>query len=147
MSAELQVAAESAGPPSFAVAGAQPLFVRRPRLDPGAPVVDNIARVIGAGPTTRLIAAFGGHRLYISHNPAPTDPVAMTVGYAAALRLGAIFGGERIWLPNGAGRENRLRIAQLRRRGVTVPRIAREIGCSERYVYKVLRQIRDETQA
>ncbi len=129
-------------PPPPALARA--FFPRRPRLDPAAPVVDNIARVIGAGPATRLFAAFGGHRLYIPQRPAPGDPIAALVGHPAALQLGAIFGGERVWLPNGAGRESRRRIAALRGRGAAIPAIARELGCSERYVYKVLRQLRED---
>jgi Homeodomain-like domain len=119
---------------------------RHPRLDPRAPMVDNIARVIGAGLATRLCAAYGGHRLYIPQNPAPGDPIPAVIGYPAATRLGAVFGGERVWLPNAAGHRNRRRIAGLRRGGASVPQIAREIGCSERYVFKVLRELRRDGQ-
>jgi Homeodomain-like domain len=148
MTFELPIGAPPLKPPPPAH-GAMPhmLARQRPRLDPQAPLVDNIARVIGAGLTTRLIAAYGGHRLYIPQNPAPGDPIAATVGHPAAIRLGAVFGGERVWLPNGAGRKKRMRIADLRRRGATVPHIAREIGCSERYVYKVLRQLREDRES
>ena len=48
----------------------------RRRLDPNAPAVDNIARVIGAGATARLISTFGGGRLYIAKNPRPADALA-----------------------------------------------------------------------
>ena len=117
-------------------------FARR-RLDPHAPAVDNIARVIGAGPTSRLISTFGGGRVYIAGNPGPADAIARVVGHEAAALLGKLFGGERIWLPNNAGQQTRRRISLMRARGSSVSRIARELRLSERYVYKVLAQLRD----
>jgi hypothetical protein len=114
------------------------------RLDPNAPAVENIARVIGAGATARLISTFGGGRVYIAKNPSPSDAVARVIGDKAAEMLGAIFGGERVWFPNDAGHLTRRRIALLRQRGSSVSRIARELRLSERYVYKVLAQLRDE---
>jgi hypothetical protein len=122
-----------------------PLNSARPRrrLDPGAPAVDNIARVIGAGATSRLISTFGGGRVYIAKSPGPSDAVARVIGGEAAGLLGAIFGGERIWFPNDAGHITRRRIALMRQRGSSVSRIARTLRLSERYVYKVLAQLRD----
>ena len=113
------------------------------RLDPNAPAVDNIARVIGAGATARLISTFGGGRVYIAHRPSPSDAVARVIGAEAAGLLGSIFGGERIWLPNDSGHLSRKRIALLRQRGASVSRIAHQLCLSERYVYKVLAQLRD----
>lgn len=109
-----------------------------------ASVIDNIARLIGAGKASLLIAEFGGGRLYIPQKPSPEDPLAQTIGYTAALRLASVFGGERVWLPNDAGRATRVRIAVLRAQGLSVSRVARRVGCSERYVYKVLAILRDE---
>src|SRR5580698_2747052 len=116
----------------------------RLRLDPDAPAVDNIARLIGAGATARLISTLGGGRVDIARNPGSSDVVARVVGADAAQRLGAIFGGERIWFPNDAGHLTRRRISLMRRRGSSVSRIARQLRLSERYVYKVLAQLRDE---
>jgi Mor transcription activator family len=116
--------------------------VRR-RLDPNAPAVENIARVIGAGATARLISTFGGGRVYIAKRPGPTDALARVIGDEAANLLGDIFGGERIWFPNDAGHQTRRRISLMRGRGSSVSRIARELRLSERYVYKVLAQLRD----
>lgn len=115
----------------------------RRRLDPNAPAVENIARVIGAGATARLITTFGGGRVYIAQNPGPADAVARVIGAEAAGMLGAIFGGERIWFPNDSGHLTRRRISAMRRRGSSVARIARRLRLSERYVYKVLAQLRD----
>jgi Mor transcription activator family protein len=115
----------------------------RRRLDPNAPLVDNVARVIGAGATARLISTFGGGRVYIARNPGERDAVARVIGDKAASDLSAVFGGERIWFPNGAGHLTRRRISMMRQRGSSVARIARELRLSERYVYKVLAQLRD----
>jgi len=117
---------------------------RPPRLDLGAPMVDNIARLIGAGLAARICERFGGRRIYIASNPAPDDPLPSTIGYAAALRVGAVFGGERVAIPREAGHRTRSKVAALRRQGMSVSNIARELGCSERNVYKVLSQIRNE---
>jgi hypothetical protein len=116
----------------------------RRRLDPDAPAVENIARVIGAGATSRLISTFGGGRVYIAKTPGSSDVVARVIGEAAATRLGAVFGGERIWFPNDAGHLTRRRVALMRGRGASVSRIARHLRISERYVYKVLAELRDE---
>ena len=115
----------------------------RRRLDPNAPLVDNVARVIGAGATARLISTFGGGRVYIARNPGHGDAIARVIGSKAASDLSAVFGGERIWFPNDAGHLTRRRISMLRRRGSSVARIARELRLSDRYVYKVLAQLRD----
>ncbi len=116
---------------------------QRRRLDPNLPVVENIARVIGAGATARLISTFGGGRVYIARYPGSADAVSRVIGDEAAGLLGTIFGGERVWLPNDAGHVTRRRISLMRRRGSSVARIARDLRLSERYVYKVLARLRD----
>lgn len=120
------------------------LLRHRPRLSRAASVVDNIAKVVGAGAALRLCAQFGGSRIYIAENPAPGNPIASTIGYSKAARLSTFFGGERVSIPSETAQVNRTRIARLRRRGFSVSGIARTLGCSERYVYKVLAQFRDE---
>jgi hypothetical protein len=129
---------------NFAPHASRNRFQLRRRLDPNAPPIDNIARVIGAGATARLISTFGGGRVYIAKNPRPEDVLVRVIGGEAAEMLGAIFGGERIWFPNGAGHLRRRRISLMRRRGSSISRIARELRLSERYVYKVLAQLRNE---
>jgi len=115
----------------------------RRRLDPSLPAVDNIARIIGAGPTARLISTFGGGRIYIARRPGPADAVARIIGDEKAALLGTIFGGERVWLRNDAGHLTRKSISQLRNRGMSVARIARQLHLSDRYVYKVLADLRN----
>lgn len=115
----------------------------RRRLDPNAPLVDNVARVIGAGATARLISTFGGGRVYIARRPGEGDALARVIGDKAASDLSAVFGGERIWFPNDAGHLTRRRISMMRQRGSSVAQIARKLHLSDRYVYKVLAQLRD----
>ena len=115
----------------------------RRRLDPDLPLVDNIARIIGAGPTARLISNFGGGRVYIARRPGPADAVARVIGDDAANLLGTIFGGERVWFRNDVGHLTRKKIALLRHRGMSVARIARELRLTDRYVYKVLAELRE----
>jgi hypothetical protein len=114
-----------------------------PRLDPDAPAIENIAKLIGAGPAARLISTFGGGRVYVAKSPGSGDAIAQVIGNEAAARLGAIFGGERVWFPNDAGHLTRRRITLMRRRGSSVARIARVLRLSERYVYKVLAEFRN----
>lgn len=115
----------------------------RPRLDPDAPAIENIAKLIGAGAAARLISTFGGGRVYIAKSPGSADAIAQVIGREAAARLGAIFGGERVWFPNDAGHLTRRRIILMRQRGSSVARIARLLRLSERYVYKVLAEVRN----
>jgi Mor family transcriptional regulator len=91
-----------------------------------------------------MISTFGGSRVYIARNPRVADAVTRVIGAEAAGRLGAIFGGERIWFPNDAGNMTRRQIALMRRRGSSVSRIARQMRLSERYVYKVLAELREQ---
>lgn len=114
-----------------------------PRLDADAPAIDNIAKLIGAGAAARLISTFGGGRVYIAKAPGSGDAIAQVIGREAAARLGAIFGGERVWFPNDAGHLTRRRITLMRQRGSSVARIARVLRLSERYVYKVLAELRN----
>ncbi len=120
------------------------LLRHRPRLSAQASVLDNIAKVIGAGAALRLCAHFGGSRVYVAVNPGPGNAVAGAIGHSKAARLSKYFGGERLSIPSEGAQSNRTRIARMRRRGSSVSEIARRLGCSERYVYKVLAQSRDE---
>ena len=142
MNAGLNAKSQEAASGSYSGAFPAELFRHRVRLNPDAPAIENVAKVIGAGAAARLIARFGGRRVYIAKRPGADDALARLIGYPAAVKLGAIFGGERMWLPNDAGHATRTRVAQLRRSGISVSRIAGELGLSERHVYKVLAQLR-----
>jgi hypothetical protein len=58
-----------------------------------------IVEIIGEEAAAKLIARFGGTRLYVPHSPCPDDALALAVGTGAAMKLAEMFGGERVELP------------------------------------------------
>ncbi len=115
-----------------------------PRFSPFAPVAratlyDQIGHSIGDDAADKLIADFGGRRLYIPMAPAPGDSIARSIGLAAARAMARAFGGDRILVPiTSKFNRRRVRIVAMRADHVSVSRIAHELRCTERYVYKVL---------
>lgn len=109
-----------------------------------ASLYDQIGRSIGADKTHKLIADFGGRRLYIPVAPAPGDRVTSSIGLVAALAMARVFGGDRLVIPVTIDHaRRRKRIFALRANHLSVARIARQLRCSERHVYKVLAEGRD----
>jgi len=101
-----------------------------------------IVELIGEEAAAKLIASFGGTRLYVPHSPCPDDALARVVGTEAALKLARMFGGERVELPKPPPR--RSQILALRAAGRSVEEIARALSCTRRRVLQVLAQARRE---
>jgi hypothetical protein len=100
---------------------------------------DLIVRSIGAAAADKLIADFGGRRLYVPIAPAPGDQIARSIGLLAALAMARVFGSDRLLIPVTTDHaRRRVRILAMRADNVSVSRIARQLRCTERYVYKVL---------
>jgi Mor family transcriptional regulator len=98
-----------------------------------------VVRVIGNPAADKLITHFGGRRLYIPMVPARGKQIPRSIGMRAAIAMARAFGRERILIPATCDQERRrARIFAMRANGISVSRIARELGCTERYVYKVL---------
>jgi Homeodomain-like domain-containing protein len=93
----------------------------------------------------KLVAAFGGARLYVPQMPEPEDPLSRVIGPEAAVRLAQVYGGDRVDIPNPTVR--RARIAELRRAGLGVDAIARELSCTRRRVFQVLAEVRAANRA
>ena len=114
------------------------------RFDPFADAVrtslyDQIGHSIGDDAADKLIADFGGRRLYIPVAPAPGNLVTRSIGLPAAMAMARVFGGDRLLIPAISNQERRrARIVAMRAGGVSISRIAHELRCTERYVYKVL---------
>lgn len=107
--------------------------------DPGSSVYAQVARVIGSPAADKLIARFGGRRLYIPMVPEPGNLLPRSIGMRAATAMARAFGRERILIPATCDQaRRRARIFAMRANQISVSRIARELGCTERYVYKVL---------
>ena len=101
-----------------------------------------IVELIGEEAAAKLIASFGGTRLYVPHSPCPDDALARVVGTEAALKLARMFGGERVELPKPPPR--RSQILALRAAGRSVEEIARALSRTRRRVFQVLAQARCE---
>jgi len=98
-----------------------------------------IGHSIGGDATQKLIADFGGRRLYIPATPAPGNLVTRSIGLRAALAMARVFGGDRLLIPATSDQERRTaRIVAMRAGHLSISRIAHELRCTERYVYKVL---------
>jgi Mor family transcriptional regulator len=118
-----------------------PALVLAPRTHPApAPhsLFDDLVALVGRHCALKLVAEFGGARLYVPHEPGD-DALTRAVGRDACARLGRAFGGDRIMIPSSAKGELRVaRILELRASGSSIPKIARALQCTQRYVYKVL---------
>jgi hypothetical protein len=119
---------------------ANPSIQIDPFADAAPPSLYNqIVRSIGDHAADKLIADFGGRRLYILMAPGPDDQVTKSIGLVAALAMARSFGGDRLMIPLGSDQERRrARIISMRADHLSIPRIARQLRCTERYVYKVL---------
>jgi len=119
---------------------ANPSIPIDPFADPAPPSLYNqIVRSIGDNAADKLIADFGGRRLYILMAPGPDDQVTKSIGLVAALAMARVFGGDRLVIPLGSDQERRrARIIAMRADHLSIPLIARQLRCTERYVYKVL---------
>jgi hypothetical protein len=106
-------------------------------------VYDQIGHSIGGDAADKLIADLGGRRLYIPIAPTSGSTITRSIGLLAALAMARAFGGDRLLIPvNSDHTRRRVRIVAMRAEHVSISRIAQELRCTERYVYKVLASIR-----
>jgi hypothetical protein len=111
---------------------------------PRSSLYDQIAHSIGGGAADKLIADFGGRRLYIPVAPGPGDLITRSIGLLAALAMARTFGSDRILVPVTSDyARRRVRIVAMRAKHVSISRIAQQLRCTERYVYKVLASMRE----
>jgi hypothetical protein len=103
-----------------------------------------VVKLIGAVAADKLIEHFGGRRLYIPLKPAPRDQIPRSIGMRAAMVMARAFGSERILVPATCNQaRRRARIFKMRANQISISHIARELRCTERYVYKVLATYRE----
>lgn len=103
-------------------------------------LLKELVSLIGLDSAARLVAAFGGMRLYVPHSPEPDDTLSELIGTAAACALAQVYGGDRIDVPNPTPR--RIQIIELRANGVSIDVIARSLHCTRRRVFQVLAEAR-----
>ena len=100
---------------------------------------DQIGHSIGGDAADKLIADLGGRRLYIPIAPTSGSTITRSIGLLAALAMARAFGGDRLLIPVTSDHlRRRARILAMRAEHVSISRIAQELRCTERYVYKVL---------
>ena len=100
---------------------------------------DQIGHSIGGDAADKLIADLGGRRLYIPIAPTSGSTITRSIGLLAALAMARAFGGDRLLIPVTSDHyRRRVRIVAMRAEHVSISRIAQELRCTERYVYKVL---------
>ncbi len=108
-------------------------------------LLSEIEAKVGIQAAAQLARDFGGRRVYIPASPSWRDQIIRSIGIRAAIRLAHLFGGDRVVIPAHPDRSlRREQIMILRRRGISVSTIARSLGCTERYVYRVLSAKRED---
>ncbi len=116
---------------------------RRKPPTPASPrtsTLDHLAGLVGNDGAARLVAAYGGTRIYIPQEPLVADALCQLLGHDALCKLAAIYGGDRIEIPNPPPR--RLRILELRASGLSIDAIARSLHCTRRRVFQVMAEAR-----
>jgi hypothetical protein len=104
-----------------------------------------IAAAIGDDAAQLLSRHFGGTTVYVPQSAGEHHPLHVALGTVAVGKLIEYYGGTRISVPKRAQRQARVRT--LHRSGaLTIAGIAIETGYSERHVYRLLREARQDTQ-
>ena len=111
------------------------------------PVARELIEVIGLDATRALIEAFGGTRLYVPGRLAPDHALVKLLGEPAAAALAAHYAGDELGVPRAAAAMR----AALHRQivaaydaGASAARLAREHGCTERWIYAIVARRRSE---
>jgi len=108
-------------------------------------MLEELIELLGEEAAVKHVAAYGGTRLYVPHDPEADDALVSSIGLSAAIRLARVYGGDRVDVPNPTPR--RTRILQLRARGLSVDAIARSLQCTRRRVFQVLAEARAAKRA
>ncbi len=98
---------------------------------------NSLVEILGHEATEKLIAQFGGRRVYIPVRLPANSPLADHLGHDAGTLLCAHFGGDCLQVPvNSLQRQ----LQRLGADGLSARAIAERLQCSERWVFHVLRQ-------
>jgi hypothetical protein len=100
-----------------------------------------LVEVIGYESAEKMIAEFGGARIWVPVQSAPDTKLTLVLGDSAASALCAHFGGDYLQVPNTTtGDDVYRRIAELHRQGCKINEIALAVGRSRRTVFRLLRK-------
>jgi DNA-binding NarL/FixJ family response regulator len=104
-------------------------------LPPATDDVAHLVSVIGDEATFRLLDARAGTRVYVSEVDRPESLVAI-IGLDAARKMRATYGATRVRLPVG----RQWRVLCYKAMGLSRPKIARKLGCSETTVDDIIKR-------
>lgn len=105
--------------------------------------LEDVAGVVGEEAALRLADLFGGIRLYIPAKIGPYHPLMSAVDAELAAKIVEHYHGMELALPRIDPR--RARVISLAKSGrLTKQAIARETGYTERHVYHLIANARDE---
>ena len=104
-------------------------------------LLDTLIQVVGYKSAEKIIAEFGGTRIWVSVRSTPDAKLTRILGDDAASTLCARFGGDYLQIPNTINGDNIYRrIAELHRQGCKINDIALAVGRSRRTVFRLLRR-------
>ncbi|GEM_PF-1460591 len=102
-------------------------------------LLQTLIDLLGRSCVEKLIAQFGGARIWVPVRSTPEGKLAQVLGAEAASVLCSRFGGDYLQVPNTLVDDNVcLRIAELHRQGCKINDIARAVGRSRRTVFRLL---------
>lgn len=104
----------------------------------------DLAAVVGDAAAQRLVATFGGRRLYIPATAGDAHVITAAIGAEAARQLCEYWHGTEIYFPIAASR--RQRILDLAAAGMKTGAIVTELMVSRRHVQDVLAEARKTDQ-
>jgi len=99
------------------------------------PTLASITKLVGEDAAEQISMEFGGVRLHIPCSPGKNSPLSVVVGLDAAKKIAQTYGGMYFDVPVSLGK--RARIVELSKMNVPAGKIARTLWCTERYVFKV----------
>ena len=104
-------------------------------------LLDTLIQVVGYESAEKIIAEFGGARIWVPVQSTPDAKLTRILGNSAASALCARFGGDYLQIPNTITGDNIYRrIAELHRQGCKINDIALAVGRSRRTVFRLLRR-------
>jgi hypothetical protein len=104
-------------------------------------LLHTLVELMGSDSAKKLIAEFGGARIWVPVRSTTAAKLSEVLGDDAAKALCARFGGDYLQVPNTmTGGNVYRRIAELHRQGCKINDIALAVGRSRRTVFRLLRR-------
>jgi len=99
-------------------------------------LIDDLRGLLGEQATKTLVLSYGGSKIYVPIAPNPEHRITKLIGAEPTAALCRRFGGEYIDVP--IRMIDRKRILELAAQDWSASDIAREVGCTRRWVDRIL---------